>query len=141
MSRFHKWVRVSALVLPLLVGFADNAEAQGRGRGGGGADAGPDASMGVSAGVSISVGDRERILAFYSSRPAQEVEGLPPGIRRNLSRGKPLPPGIAKRSPPPELRASLELREGFEIVEVGLDVFLVEVATNVIHDVLMDIVR
>jgi hypothetical protein len=35
----------------------------------------------------------------------------------------------------------LTVREGFEIVEVGLDVLLVEVATGVIHDVLMDIIR
>jgi hypothetical protein len=95
----------------------------------------------VTAAITISLGDREAIRQFYAERPAQDVEGLPPGIRRNLERGKALPPGIAKRNPPAELRSHLSVREGFEIVEVGLDVLLVEVATGVIHDVLMDIVR
>ena len=66
---------------------------------------------------------------------------MPPGIRRRLERGRPLPPGIAKKMPPPELQSRVELPAGFEIVEVGLDVLLVESATNIVHDVLQDIVR
>jgi hypothetical protein len=66
---------------------------------------------------------------------------LPPGIRRNLARGKPLPPGIAKRNVPAELRSRVGIADGYELVEVGLDVFLVEVATSIIHDVLMDVIR
>ena len=45
------------------------------------------------------------------------------------------------KSAPDELRAQVDLPEGYELVEVGLDVFLVEVATSIIHDVLMDIIR
>jgi hypothetical protein len=123
------------LALVVLLTGAQAAEAQGRGRGGG------EPAPSVSAELTISLGDRDAIRQFYAERPAQGVEGLPPGIRRNLERGKPLPPGIAKRNPPAELRSRLSVREGFEIVEVGLDVFLVEVATNVIHDVLMDVIR
>jgi hypothetical protein len=33
------------------------------------------------------------------------------------------------------------IADGYELVEVGLDVFLVEVATSIIHDVLMDVIR
>jgi hypothetical protein len=33
------------------------------------------------------------------------AEPLPPGIAKNLARGKPLPPGIAKRAVPAELVA------------------------------------
>ena len=66
---------------------------------------------------------------------------MPPGIRRNLERGKPLPPGIAKRTPPSDLQSRVRIPERFEIVEVGLDVFLVEVATGLIHDALMDVMR
>jgi hypothetical protein len=42
---------------------------------------------------------------------------------------------------PPDLASRVHVREGYALVEVGLDVFLVEVATNVVHDVLMDVIR
>lgn len=92
-------------------------------------------------GIELTVDARTRIRDYYAARPVGNGDGLPPGIRRNLARGKPLPPGIAKKSAPADLQASLRIAEGYEIVEVGLDVFLVEVATNVIHDVLMDVIR
>jgi len=127
---------VTGLVLALpLIGLAPlEAEAQGRGRDGG-------ASAAAATGVTLSVELRAQIGDFYSSRPESGVEALPPGIRRRLERGKALPPGIAKKTAPPELHSRLELPSGYEIVEVGLDVLLVEVATNIVHDVLMDIVR
>lgn len=131
------------LILPLLaLGTPEDAEAQGRGRGGGGGggdDAGVTAA--ITAGVTFSIGDRQRIVDFYAVQVHSGLDALPPGIRRNLERGKPLPPGIAKKTAPLALQSTLTLREGFEIVEVGLDVLLVEVATGVIHDVLMDIIR
>ena len=125
----------AALALPIILFPAADAEAQGRGRGN------REPAPAVTAEVTISIGDRARISAFYasSSRPAQEA--LPPGIRRNLERGKALPPGLAKRSPPQELQSTLTVSQGFEIVEVGLDVLLVEVATGIIHDVLTDLIR
>jgi hypothetical protein len=117
-----------------------NAEAQGRGRGNSRPAASPTTPT-VSASVSISVGDIALIREFYDSQPARGVEALPPGIRRNLARGKSLPPGIAKRTPPSDLRSRIRIPERFEIVEVGLDVFLVEAATGLIHDALMDVIR
>jgi len=130
----------AASVLFLIMGLPFAAEAQGRGRGaGGGGDSGGGISL--SAQITISVGDRDAIREFYAVRPPQGVEGLPPGTRRNLERGKPIPPGIARRNLPGDLRSRLSVPAGFDVVEVGLDVFLVEVATGVIHDVLMDIVR
>jgi len=89
----------------------------------------------------LSVEARAQIRTFYEARTPSGAVTLPPGIRRNLARGKPLPPGIAKKVAPPELGARVQLPSGYELVEVGLDVLLVEVATHVIHDVLMDIVR
>ena len=119
--------------LLLFVAAPVEVEAQGRGNRGGEAEA--------TAGVTLSIEVKTQIQQFYASRPASGVEGLPPGIRRNLERGKALPPGIAKKSAPPELQAALQLSAGYELVEVGLDVFLVEVATSIIHDVLMDVIR
>jgi hypothetical protein len=118
-----------------MLGFAHTqALAQGRGN---------SEQSRVEAGVTISLSTevRTQIRTFYTSRPETGVEALPPGIRRNLERGKPLPPGIAKKSAPQELQTQLHLEEGYELVEVGLDVLLVEVATGVIHDVLMDLIR
>ena len=122
------------------------AEAQGRGNGRGRANPEPDVRVEAEVVVpvpeiSLSVELRTQIREFYAAQPASNVDALPPGIRRNLARGKPLPPGIAKKMAPPELASRVRLREGYALVEVGLDVFLVEVATNVVHDVLMDVIR
>ena len=87
------------------------------------------------------MGDRDQIQAYYSSNPNPALEALPPGIRKNLARGKPMPPGIAKRFPPDALRSSLSIPSRYEVSEVGWDIFLVEAATGIIHDVLMDVIR
>ena len=64
---------------------------------------------------------------------------LPPGIAKNLERGKPLPPGIAKQSLPADLLSSLpNAPRGYERIIVGGKVLLVEIATQVIHDILED---
>lgn len=113
-------------------------QAQGRGHG---RHAPERSAVTTTVDVGLSIELKTQIRDFYASRPVSNVEALPPGIRRNLARGKRLPPGIAKKSAPAELVSRLPLREGYELVEVGLDVFLVEVATNVVHDVLMDVIR
>lgn len=66
-------------------------------------------------------------------------QGLPPGIRKNLARGKPLPPGIAKRFPPQALAQRLPQQPGYEWQVVGPDLVLVELGTRVVHDILRDI--
>lgn len=90
--------------------------------------------------VTLSSDMKVQIRDFYTARQPSGVKALPPGIRKRLARGKPLPPGIAKQVVPNGLSAQLGLPSGYQAVEVGLDVLLVEVATNVIHDVLMDVV-
>jgi Ni/Co efflux regulator RcnB len=66
--------------------------------------------------------------------------GLPPGIARNLERGKPLPPGIAKQHLPAGLVAELPPPpDGFERIILDGKILLVEIATQVIHDVLTDV--
>ena len=66
-------------------------------------------------------------------------KGLPPGIAKNLARGKPLPPGIAKQYLPAGLQSVLpRLPDGFERIIVDGKVLIVEIATHLIHDVLMD---
>jgi len=68
-------------------------------------------------------------------------KALPPGIEKNLARGKPLPPGIAKQVLPADLTRVLPgVPRGYERVVVGSKILLVEIATQIIHDVLEDIV-
>ncbi len=68
-------------------------------------------------------------------------KGLPPGIAKNLARGKPLPPGIAKKQLPGALNFSLpQVPPGYERTIVGDDVLLVEVDTGNIADIIVDAV-
>jgi hypothetical protein len=68
-------------------------------------------------------------------------KSLPPGIAMNLQRGKSLPPGIAKQVLPTGLIDLLPApRRGFERILVDGKVLLVEIATQVIHDVLEDLI-
>jgi Ni/Co efflux regulator RcnB len=68
-------------------------------------------------------------------------KGLPPGIAKNLERGKPLPPGIAKRYLPDDLRHALPApHAGYERLIIDGKLLLVEIATGVIHDILTEAV-
>jgi Ni/Co efflux regulator RcnB len=114
------------------------------------------ASLPVAAGeVGIQVGfsDREisTIQAWYRDhdsavqggniKAGKGGKGLPPGIAKNLQRGKPLPPGIAKQALPSGLVTQLPPPpKGFERIEIAGKVLLVEIATQVIHDVLEDVI-
>jgi Ni/Co efflux regulator RcnB len=102
-------------------------------------------------GVSVEFSDEEvRIIgAWYEERGAgndnaksrQKGKRLPPGIAKNLARGKPLPPGIAKQQLPDGLVHALPAPpRGYERIIVDGKVLLVDVATQVIHDILTDIV-
>jgi len=123
---------IGALVLPGLLFAAGRAEAQGHGHKHAAAD---------RVGVTLTVSQQRTIQAYYAAHPRPDVEALPPGIRKRLARGKALPPGIAKKMAPAKLVSTLRIPDRYELVEVGLDVLLVEVATGIVHDVLMDVIR
>ena len=135
-SALKHYILAAGLTLPFLLLTSDGAAAQG-----GGGNSGGGASVEFTAEISFSLGDRDLIRAHYVSNPNPDAKALPPGTRRNLARGKSMPPGIAKRFPPDALRSSLSIPERYHVIEVGFDVFLVEVATGIIHDVLMDVIR
>ena len=126
----------TALVLALLLGCAVQSTAGG-----------------VSAQVVFADDEIAIILGYYHDSKDQHKgnghgnangkghKSLPPGIAKNLQRGKPLPPGIAKQSLPSGLIAMLpDAPRGYERIIVDGKVLLVEIATQVIHDVLEDIV-
>jgi len=79
--------------------------------------------------------------SHYDRKGRGKPGGLPPGIAKNLAEGKALPPGIAKQHLPDGLISVLPPPpRGYERVIVDGKVLLVEVATQVIHDVLVDLV-
>ena len=108
----------------------------------------PASSSGVVGHIKFSDVEIAAIRAYYrdqgSSKPGADSRGmgrkaLPPGIARNLRRGKSLPPGIAKQVLPARLTQVLPTApKGFERVIVDGKILLVEIATQVIHDVLED---
>ncbi len=91
-------------------------------------------------GALITVAERAIIGDYVDSHRGQfaGAEALPPGIAKKVARGGSLPPGIAKKMPPGGLLARLPARPGQEWRVVGTDLLIVEIATNVIVDVLKD---
>ena len=109
--------------------------------------------------VVFSQGEIETIRAYYRDATSnvrnpsgrgntgmgagdgRSAGGLPPGIAKNLERGKRMPPGIAKQYLPAGLRAALpEPRDGYERLVMAGKVLLVEVATHIIVDVISDVI-
>lgn len=86
----------------------------------------------VVAGFSTS--ERQIIVEFFREH-RYEAQALPPGIAKNLARGKPLPPGIAKKQIPAKLQARLPSRSGVEITIFGDRIVLLE-ASGLVVDVL-----
>ena len=108
----------------------------------------PAAAPVTTAGVSITLtnGQITSVRAYYSNLPSGNARGrgrnrgLPPGIARNLVRGKPLPAGIAKGYLPAAVVADLpRLPSGLDYVIVAGKLLLVEAATQVVREVLLDL--
>ena len=83
--------------------------------------------------------DIRRIFSRNSDSYGQ-AQALPPGIRKNLARGKPLPPGIAKKLDPSFAR-QLPYYQGYEWQQVGTDAALVNITTGIVREVLNDVLR
>lgn len=105
------------------------------------------ASAEFRAGVEFSKDEVNIIASWYREHGSvsqgkprgKKGGGLPPGIAKNLQRGKPLPPGIAKQYLPDSLVHVLPAPpRGFERIVVDGKVLLVEIATRVVHDILTD---
>ncbi|NMM46517.1 hypothetical protein HH303_18650 [Rhodospirillaceae bacterium KN72] len=82
---------------------------------------------------------------YFQDHP-QPPNALPPGIAKNLKRGKPLPPGIAKRNLPADLSDRLKkngstIGDVLNAVIVGDDVAVIDAASGVIVEILKDLAR
>lgn len=88
-------------------------------------------------GPSIDIG-RVRIVLGENRNLIGPTRALPPGIAKNLARGKPLPPGIAKNFDS-RLLGQLPRYDGYEWKQTGTDVVLVAIATGIIYEVLRNV--
>lgn len=70
----------------------------------------------------------------------EPAQPLPPGIRKNLARGKPLPPGIAKRFDG-RLESRLPQYPGYDWRQVGTDAILVSATTGIIETILVNVLN
>ncbi|MFJ0453938.1 anti-virulence regulator CigR family protein [Bordetella bronchiseptica] len=123
-------------------GKSNNGNGNGKGNSGNSGNSGKRSGDG---GVSIEL--RHAGITISTARGYAVEYGvtgygsLPPGIRKNLARGKPLPPGIAKKAVPPSMLARLPVYPGYEWRVAGSDLVLVALAGAVVADVLLDVFR
>lgn len=90
----------------------------------------------VTAGITVG---QARELAVAQRMTG--LDGLPPGIRKNLARGKPLPPGIARRNLPDGMLSGLPVVQGHEWRMAGTDLVLIALGTLVVVEILQDVFR
>ena len=137
-------VRIGSIAFSVLVGClvargADAAPPEGKGNPDkGSAHVTTDTIVGSLIHPQLDHDDIRRIAVelHYTGYKA-----LPPGIAKNLARGKPLPPGIAKKAPRTEFVRRLPTYPDYEWRRCGTDLVLVQIATQVIAEVLTNIFK
>ena len=110
-----------------------NSGNSGKGSRGDNSDVNVSVSL-ASAGISISTA-----RGYAGDYGLTGYSALPPGVRKNLARGKPLPPGIAKKMVPGPMLARLPVHPGYEWRVAGSDLILVAIGTAIVADVLFDV--
>ena len=95
---------------------ADQGQSQGRGSGSTGSSGksgkkGDGSDSKTSVNVIFNSGDHDTFRNYFRTHKIT-AEPLPPGIAKNLARGKALPPGIAKKAFPNDLVRGLGSRVG-----------------------------
>lgn len=86
--------------------------------------------------MSISAAEARRLAAANNLTGRRS---LPPGIQRNLERGKPLPPGIARQMVPQSMLAGLPVYPEHEWRIAGDDLILVALGTQLVVQLLNDV--
>lgn len=99
-------------------------------------DQGSDVRIDLN-GPTVDIG-RVRIVLGDNRNLIGNASALPPGIQKNLARGKPLPPGIAKKFDN-RLIGKLPHYDGYEWKQAGTDVVLVAIATGIVYEVLRNV--
>lgn len=87
--------------------------------------------------------ERELIGDYYRNNYGKKYDrsGLPPGLQKHLDRNGRLPPGLEGRDLPPGLAKKLPYREGTYRRVIDNDVYLIQRGTNLILDIIRDVIR
>ncbi|WP_442959111.1 MULTISPECIES: anti-virulence regulator CigR family protein [unclassified Providencia] len=86
--------------------------------------------------ININFGDVRPVAVNYG---LVGYKGLPPGIEKQIRRGKPLPPGIAKKALPASFRACLPTYSGYEWRMSGKDLLLVAIKTAIVAEIIENV--
>jgi hypothetical protein len=97
-------VKARICVVAVVVAGLFSVVVGAQGRSGGRGQGNQGEATGASVSVVFRAGD-QAIFGDYFRTHRIVAEPLPPGIAKNVARGKPLPPGIAKRGVPADLVA------------------------------------
>lgn len=99
----------------------------------------------------FSVHERDVITRYYSSHGSNLPPGLakrggdlPPGLEKQLERNGTLPPGLQKRIQPCPVELERQLTPvpvGYQRAVIGAHIVIFNKSTNVIVDVMKDVVR
>lgn len=92
----------------------------------------------VQSTVVLATDSELRIIREYYTAVGHKPKPLPPGIAKNLARGKRVPPGIMRTRLPNELLVKLPRREGYEWA-IANDVVLLIDVTGIVRDIVRDI--
>ena len=93
-----------------------------------------NSSVVVTAGISVV--DAKKLAAANN---LTGLRTLPPGIRRNLQRGRPLPRGISRQIMPEAVLVKLPRHPGHEWRIAGRDLVLIAIGTLIVVDILSDV--
>lgn len=129
------------------------AMAQGKGKGKGHDKHGRDDGAATQVYVKYGFGahDREVITRYYETRSsglppglAKRGGNLPPGLEKHLERNGTLPPGLQKKLQPCPVELERELPPlpvEYRRAVIGASIVIVNRHTNVIVDIMKDVVR
>ncbi len=138
--------------VPLLLGAPALVDAAGKNKGKAKAGQGPTVTKGKNKGQSgdvttdrllgavISTVERA-LIGDYVKRTRVSGQSLSPGLQKHIERTGRLPPGLEKRRLPGDLLSLLPVRSGQDYRVVGNDIVLIEIATELILDVMKDVLR
>lgn len=87
----------------------------------------------ANVGADVSFSDARRLAVQYG---LTGYKSLPPGIAKNLARGKPLPPGIAKKTVPASMLNQLPHYPGYEWRVVGDNLVLIALSTAIVTSII-----
>lgn len=86
--------------------------------------------------VYIGYGDARRLAVRHG---LTGYGNLPPGIAKQVARGRPLPPGIAKKAVPEPMLRELPHYPGYEWRIAGRDLVLIALSTAVVTTVINNV--